>query len=207
MRVSRLAVAAGALVLAFMSAAPVSAQERTDSVELSLTAALSMAQERSEEVRVAEQQVRVASAQVRSARSSLLPGTSFDLRIGESLVNYTGSPKIAHTVNGSLPAPTLRGPCSFILRRISTFWTGKLVPGKPAPHAGRAGDGQTVREGGTQSHGAPRMGASRAATSCRWDRDQGPGTDVPQAQPSLQEGPPTCSTSSARAPRTRRVSP
>ncbi|HSK19448.1 MAG TPA: TolC family protein [Longimicrobiales bacterium] len=74
MRVSRLAGAAGSLVLlAFMSAVPVSAQERTDSVELSLTAALSMALERSEEVRVAEQQVRVASAQVRSARSSLLP--------------------------------------------------------------------------------------------------------------------------------------
>ena len=74
MRVSRLAGAAGALVLlALMSAVPVSAQERTDSVELSLTAALSMALERSEEVRVAEQQVRVATAQVRSARSSLLP--------------------------------------------------------------------------------------------------------------------------------------
>ena len=74
MRVRRLARTAGALVLlALTSAVRVSAQERTDSVELSLTAALSMALERSEEVRVAEQQVRVASAQVRSARSSLLP--------------------------------------------------------------------------------------------------------------------------------------
>jgi outer membrane protein len=52
---------------------PTSPQARTDSVDLSLTAALSLAMERSEEVRVAEQQVRVASAQVRSARSSLLP--------------------------------------------------------------------------------------------------------------------------------------
>jgi CopA family copper-resistance protein len=37
-----------------------------------------------------------------------LSGNDFDLRIGESLVNFTGAPKIAHTVNGALPAPTLR---------------------------------------------------------------------------------------------------
>ena len=37
-----------------------------------------------------------------------LSGTEFDLRIGESLANFTGTPKVAHTVNGSLPAPTLR---------------------------------------------------------------------------------------------------
>jgi CopA family copper-resistance protein len=37
-----------------------------------------------------------------------LTGSDFDLRIVESLVNFTGAPRIAHTVNGSLPAPTLR---------------------------------------------------------------------------------------------------
>lgn len=74
MRVKRLARPAGGLVLlAIVGAAPAAAQVRTDSVQLSLTSALSLAMERSEEVRVAEQQVRVASAQVRSARSSLLP--------------------------------------------------------------------------------------------------------------------------------------
>jgi CopA family copper-resistance protein len=41
-------------------------------------------------------------------RSASLSGTDFDLRIGESLVNFTGAPKVAHTVNGVLPAPTLR---------------------------------------------------------------------------------------------------
>ena len=41
-------------------------------------------------------------------RPAVLSGSDFDLRIAESLVNFTGSPKIAHTVNGSLPAPTLR---------------------------------------------------------------------------------------------------
>ena len=37
-----------------------------------------------------------------------LTGTDFDLNLGETLVNFTGSPRIAHTVNGSLPAPILR---------------------------------------------------------------------------------------------------
>jgi CopA family copper-resistance protein len=40
--------------------------------------------------------------------AAAVAGTEFDLRIGESLVNFTGAPRIAHTVNGSLPAPTLR---------------------------------------------------------------------------------------------------
>ncbi|MEC8408800.1 MAG: copper resistance system multicopper oxidase, partial [Pseudomonadota bacterium] len=35
-------------------------------------------------------------------------GTQFDLEIGESAVNFTGNPRIATTINGSLPAPTLR---------------------------------------------------------------------------------------------------
>src|SRR5262245_51676379 len=38
----------------------------------------------------------------------VLTGTEFDLKIGEQPVNFTGSPKVAHTINGSLPAPTLR---------------------------------------------------------------------------------------------------
>ena len=37
-----------------------------------------------------------------------LHGTEFDLRIGETPVNFTGAPRRAFTVNGSLPAPTLR---------------------------------------------------------------------------------------------------
>ena len=35
-------------------------------------------------------------------------GSAFDLRIGETPVNFTGSPRLAFTVNGSVPAPTLR---------------------------------------------------------------------------------------------------
>ncbi|WP_432261230.1 copper resistance system multicopper oxidase [Cupriavidus sp. TMH.W2] len=38
----------------------------------------------------------------------VLRGTEFDLVIGEALVNYTGKPAIATTINGILPGPTLR---------------------------------------------------------------------------------------------------
>ena len=37
-----------------------------------------------------------------------LRGTEFDLRIEETPVNFTGSPRMATTINGSLPGPTLR---------------------------------------------------------------------------------------------------
>lgn len=40
--------------------------------------------------------------------AAVLGGTEFNLEIGESPVNFTGSPRMATTVNGSLPAPTLR---------------------------------------------------------------------------------------------------
>ena len=39
---------------------------------------------------------------------AVLAGTEFDLRVGETLVNYTGAIRPAVTVNGSLPAPLLR---------------------------------------------------------------------------------------------------
>lgn len=38
----------------------------------------------------------------------VLSGTEFDLTIGETLMNFTGSPRLALTVNGSVPSPTLR---------------------------------------------------------------------------------------------------
>ena len=38
----------------------------------------------------------------------VLSGTQFDLTIAETAVNFTGRPRIATTVNGSIPAPTLR---------------------------------------------------------------------------------------------------
>ena len=38
----------------------------------------------------------------------VLRGTEFDLTIAETPVNFTGRPRLATTINGSIPAPTLR---------------------------------------------------------------------------------------------------
>jgi CopA family copper-resistance protein len=67
-----------------------------------------------------------------------LTGTDFELLIGEQPVNFTGALNTAHTVNGSLPAPTLRfreGDTVTLrvrnrLRRdqASIHWHGLLLP-------------------------------------------------------------------------------
>ncbi|MCY0966717.1 copper resistance system multicopper oxidase [Parathalassolituus penaei] len=44
---------------------------------------------------------------VANAAASPLTGTEFDLYIDQTPVNFTGSRRLAYTVNGSLPAPTL----------------------------------------------------------------------------------------------------
>jgi CopA family copper-resistance protein len=50
-----------------------------------------------------------AWAQARAPQPTrVLAGTEFDLTFAETLVDFTGSRRIAHTVNGSLPAPILR---------------------------------------------------------------------------------------------------
>jgi FtsP/CotA-like multicopper oxidase with cupredoxin domain len=38
----------------------------------------------------------------------ILQGREFDLTIEETPVNFTGTPRLATTINGSIPAPTLR---------------------------------------------------------------------------------------------------
>ncbi len=38
----------------------------------------------------------------------VLAGTKFDLTIAETVVNFTGRPRLATTINGSIPAPVLR---------------------------------------------------------------------------------------------------
>ncbi len=38
----------------------------------------------------------------------VLSGTAFDLTVTETAVNFTGTPRMATVINGSLPAPTLR---------------------------------------------------------------------------------------------------
>ena len=39
---------------------------------------------------------------------AVLDGTEFDLQIAEAPINITGAPRTALTLNGSVPAPTLR---------------------------------------------------------------------------------------------------
>jgi CopA family copper-resistance protein len=48
----------------------------------------------------------ISGAQRRS--QEVLRGTAFDLSIGEAPMNFTGSPKVAQTINGSIPGPLLR---------------------------------------------------------------------------------------------------
>ena len=79
-----------------------------------------------------------AWAQGAEQQAPALSGTEFDLKIGEHLVNFTGSPKVAQTVNGSLPAPTLRWRegdtvtlrVANVLREdhASIHWHGILLP-------------------------------------------------------------------------------
>jgi CopA family copper-resistance protein len=110
-------------------------------------------------------------------QTGVLTGTDFDLSFGETLVNFTGSPRIAHTVNGSLPAPVLRWKegDTVTLRaanrlpddHASIHWHGILLPanmdGVPGLSFNGIAPGETyvyrfkVRQGGTywyHSHSA-----------------------------------------------------
>jgi CopA family copper-resistance protein len=97
-----------------------------------------------------------------------LAGSDFDLRIGETPINVTGSPRIAFTVNGSVPAPTLRWTegDTVMLRVANTLnedasihWHGLVLPanmdGVPGLSFDGIGPGETyvyrftVRQGGT----------------------------------------------------------
>ena len=49
-----------------------------------------------------------AASPAGTGTATVLSGTEFDLTIAESPVNFTGKPRIATTINGSIPAPTLR---------------------------------------------------------------------------------------------------
>ena len=77
------------------------------------------------------------AAQTRRQPTQSLSGTQFDLRIGETAVDFTGSTKTALTVNGGIPAPTLhwREGDTVVLRVTNTLredssihWHGILLP-------------------------------------------------------------------------------
>jgi len=47
-------------------------------------------------------------AETKTGMAPVLSGTEFNLTIAETAVNYTGKPRMATTINGSIPAPILR---------------------------------------------------------------------------------------------------
>ncbi len=48
------------------------------------------------------------AADTATGSAPVLSGTEFDLTIAETPVNFTGRPRLATTINGSIPGPTLR---------------------------------------------------------------------------------------------------
>lgn len=67
----------------------------------------------------------------------VLQGTEFDLTIAETPVNFTGTPRMAVTVNGSIPSPTLRWRegdtvtirvTNLLAEDTSIHWHGILLP-------------------------------------------------------------------------------
>ena len=112
--------------------------------------------------------------------TNVLAGTEFDLRIGQTPMNLTGRPRMAVTVNGSLPAPLLRwregttvnlrvtnALAGANAEHTSIHWHGILLPANMDGVPGISFDGIapgetyhyrfTVRQGGTywyHSHSA-----------------------------------------------------
>ena len=109
--------------------------------------------------------------------TELLSGTEFNLDLLETLVNFTGAPRFAHAVNGSIPAPTLRWrEGDTVTLRVSNrladdyasiHWHGILLPanmdGVPGLSFNGIAPGETfvyrfnVKQGGTywyHSHSA-----------------------------------------------------
>ncbi len=103
-----------------------------------------------------------------AARWREIGGSDFDLRIGETPMNVTGNPRVALTVNGSVPAPTLRWKegdtvtlrvANTLTEDASIHWHGILLPanmdGVPGLsfHGIRPGETYVyrfkVRQGGT----------------------------------------------------------
>lgn len=111
---------------------------------------------------------RLIAAPAAPMETPLLSGNSFDLKIGKQAVNFTGAPRIATTVNGTLPAPTLRfkegervtlNVTNTLAEDSSIHWHGLILPpemdGVPGISFGGIKPGDTfsyqfdVRQSGT----------------------------------------------------------
>jgi CopA family copper-resistance protein len=106
--------------------------------------------------------------QIAHGTAPVLRGNEFDLTVAESPVNFTGMPGMATTINGSLPAPTLRWRegetvtirvTNRLRETTSLHWHGILLPyqmdGVPGISFGGIAPGETftyrfkVRQSGT----------------------------------------------------------
>ncbi|MFH1820191.1 copper resistance system multicopper oxidase [Thiobacillus sp.] len=76
-------------------------------------------------------------AATRTGSAPVLQGTEFDLTIAETPVNFTGRPRMATTINGSIPGPTLRWRegdtvtlrvTNRLAEDTSIHWHGILLP-------------------------------------------------------------------------------
>ena len=91
-----------------------------------------------------------------TAARTTLSGTEFDLRIGETRMNFTGSPRVAVTVNGSVPAPILR------------WKEGDTVTLRVAQRARRSDFHSLARNSAAREHGrcsGPELSWDRAPAS------------------------------------------
>ncbi len=79
----------------------------------------------------------LAASAMPSNNSQILRGTEFDLTIAQSLVNFTGKPRLATTINGSVPGPTLHWRegetitirvTNHLQEFTSIHWHGILLP-------------------------------------------------------------------------------
>ncbi|WP_051301718.1 copper resistance system multicopper oxidase [Sedimenticola selenatireducens] len=93
-----------------------------------------------------------------------LRGTDFNLTISEQAVNFTGVPRIATTVNGSLPAPILRWRegdtvtlrVTNLLRETSSIhWHGLILPSAMDGVPDIANDFPGIRPGETFTYRFP----------------------------------------------------
>jgi CopA family copper-resistance protein len=81
--------------------------------------------------------IKTAQAQETMQPAEILTGTEFDLTIAKTAVNFTGAPRLATAVNGSVPAPTLRWRegdtvtlrvTNRLAEDASIHWHGILLP-------------------------------------------------------------------------------
>ena len=95
-----------------------------------------------------------------------LRGTGFHLTIGEQVVNFTGAPRIATTVNGSLPAPVLRWKegetvtikvTNTLNEYTSIHWHGLILPSNMDGVPGISNDFGGIAPGETFTYTFPIM--------------------------------------------------